>query len=258
MIIDPKIHGLDPMYFDRRRSVEGALKWSGVSGEPRLVVDIGANVGQSLESFLSWWSSAYCISIEPNPEVFHELEVVAKKIGERAQAINIGVGSYTSKLTLQVSKVDSKTASLHKFNKNAETVNVHRGLGGNKNPWELGDEDDKFITVEVISLDNLIDSKLSADANEMLSRTGIDVMKIDTESWELEILRGATSALQKTKVIILEYRFDDIYGQPPPLHELDKSLSDAGFRFWDISHIYKDLKSMRTIWVDLIYARPLA
>ena len=256
MSSEPKIHGLDPMYFDRRRSVEGALKWSGVSGDPRLVVDIGANVGQTLESFLSWWPSAYCISIEPNLEVFHELEVVAKKNGERVQAINIGVGSSTSKLTLQVSKVDSKTASFHKFNKNAETVTVHRGLGGNKNPWELGDEDDKFITVEVISLDNLIDSKLSAEANKMFPQTGIDVMKIDTESWELEILRGASSALQKTKVILLEYRFDDIYGQPPPLHELDKILSDAGFRLWDISHIYKDLKSMRTIWVDLIYARP--
>ena len=55
---------------------------------------------------------------------------------------------------------------------------------------------------------------------------------------------------------IVNWQFDDIYGQPPPLHELDKILSDAGFRLWDISHIYKDLKSMRTIWVDLIYARP--
>ena len=45
MSIEPKIHGLDPMYFDRRRSVEGALKWSGFSSDPRLVVDIGANVG---------------------------------------------------------------------------------------------------------------------------------------------------------------------------------------------------------------------
>ena len=85
---------------------------------------------------------------------------------------------------------------------------------------------------------------------------GVDVLKTDTQGWELEVLQGAGEVLEQTKVVLTEWQFDDIYGQPPPLHELDKILSDAGFRLWDISHIYKDLKSMRTIWVDLIYARP--
>ena len=89
-----------------------------------------------------------------------------------------------------------------------------------------------------------------------MSDIGIDLIKIDTEMWELEVLRGATKALDNTRVLLLEWHFDDVYGQPPPIHELDKILSDAGFRFWDISHIYKDLNTMRTLWVDLIYAKP--
>jgi hypothetical protein len=27
-------------------------------------------------------------------------------------------------------------------------------------------------------------------------------------------------------------------------------------RLWDIAHVYKDLASLRTLWVDLVYARP--
>ena len=48
---EPKIHGLDAMYFDRRRSLGSAMKWSGVVAEPRFIVDVGANIGQTLESF---------------------------------------------------------------------------------------------------------------------------------------------------------------------------------------------------------------
>ena len=81
-------------------------------------------------------------------------------------------------------------------------------------------------------------------------------MKIDTQGWELEVLRGANEILRQSKVVLTEWIFDDVYGQPPPIHELDKILSDAGFRLCDISHIYKDLKTMRTLWVDLIYAKP--
>jgi hypothetical protein len=44
------------MYFDRRRSLEGALSWAGVKSEPRNAVDAGANIGQTLESFNSWQS----------------------------------------------------------------------------------------------------------------------------------------------------------------------------------------------------------
>ena len=253
---DQKIHGLDPMYFDRRRSLESALKWSGVDAEPRFIVDVGANIGQTLEAFLGWWPRAHCVSVEPNPEIFHELEEAAKRIGNRAQAINVGLSSGSGSLVLQVSKVDSKTASFNRFNKKADTLKSHRGLSGFINPWELGDEDNKFISNDVIALDELISSRLNVEAKVVMSDIGIDLIKIDTEMWELEVLRGATKALDNTRVLLLEWHFDDVYGQPPPIHELDKILSDAGFRFWDISHIYKDLNTMRTLWVDLIYAKP--
>jgi len=252
---EPKIHGLDPMYFDRRRSVEGALKWSGVSGDPRLVVDIGANVGQTLESFLSWWPSSRCLSIEPLPEAFTELQVVGKKYRERSELINCGVGSKTGSMMLNGSKAQSTNSSFHKFNKSAETVQVHRGLREAPSIFELSDDDSYQVEVEIKTLDAIM-TESKYESASWFCENGVDVLKTDTQGWELEVLQGAGEVLKQTKVVLTEWQFDDIYGQPPPLHELDKILSDAGFRLWDISHIYKDLKSMRTIWVDLIYARP--
>jgi FkbM family methyltransferase len=252
---EPKIHGLDPMYFDRRRGLESALKWSGVASEPRFVVDVGANIGQTLESFLSWWPTARCLSLEPLPAAFAELQDVVAKYSVRAEAINCGVGSSPGKLTLNGSNKQSTTSSFHKMNKSAETAQAHHGLRSTPSFLELGAEDNYEVEVSVEKLDDILTSSKNKSAT-WFNENRVDVLKIDTQGWELEVLRGATEVLKRTKVVLTEWQFDDIYGQPPPIHELDKILSDAGFRFWDISHIYKDLKTMRTLWVDLIYAKP--
>jgi hypothetical protein len=86
--------------------------------------------------------------------------------------------------------------------------------------------------------------------------SGIDVLKSDTQGWELNVLAGAERTLSKTLVVLVEWQFDDVYGKPAPLWRLDALMSDQGFRLWDIAHIYKDISSLRTLWVDLIYARP--
>ena len=253
---DQKIHGLDPMYFDRRRSLESALKWSGVVAEPRFIVDVGANIGQTLETFLGWWPGAHCLSLEPLHDAFVELQGVVSKYSGRAEAINCGVGSQPGKLTLNASNTQSSTSSFHKLNKSAETAQAHHGLRSTRSFLELCAEDNYEVEVSVEKLDDILISSKNKSAT-WFNENGVDILKIDTQGWELEVLRGATEVLKRTKVVLTEWQFDDIYGQPPPIHELDKILSDAGFRLWDISHIYKDLKTMRTLWVDLIYAKPV-
>jgi len=82
---------------------------------------------------------------------------------------------------------------------------------------------------------------------------GIDILKIDTQSWDLNVLRGGQKILQSIKVVCLECILDDTYGEPVSLHEIDSFMHGKGFRLWDISHIYKDLKNLRALWLDLVY-----
>ena len=256
MTSNEKIRGLDPMYFDRRRSLEGSLKWAGVTSEPRNAVDVGANVGQTLETFTSWWPSLHCLSLEPLPEAFQKLEAMASKIGARAEIMNVGVSDVSGSLTLHSSKSQSTNSSFNKFNKDAETVAAHRGLRDSPSHLELGTEDNYKVDVKVQTLDSIFASNPGSNATKVFTENGLDVLKIDTQGWEIPVLRGSKEVLKRTKVVLTEWQFDDVYGTPPPFHELDKILSDSGFRLWDIAHIYKDLKNLRTLWVDLIYARP--
>jgi FkbM family methyltransferase len=243
------------MYFDRRRSLEGALRWAGVE-EPRIAVDIGANVGQTLETLTTWWPNLRCLSIEPLPEAFQQLQVKAADIGPRAEVLNVGVGEIPGLLTLHSSKSQSTNSSFHRFNKDAGTVKAHRGLRDAPSYLERGCEDEYTVDVKVETLDQILSGDYALQATKLFAENGLDILKIDTQGWEIPVLRGSSEVLKRTKVVLTEWQFDDVYGTPPPLHELDKILSDAGFRLWDIAHIYKDLKNLRTLWVDLIYSRP--
>ena len=244
------------MYFDRRRSLEGALRWAGVKLEPRNAVDVGANIGQTLESFTTWWPNLHCLSLEPLPEAFQKLEALSSKIGANAEIMNVGIGDSSGSLTLHSSKSQSTNSSFNRFNKEAETVEAHRGLRDAPSHLELGGEDNYKIDVKVEILDSILTINSGSYAAKLFAENGLDILKIDTQGWEIPVLRGAKEVLKRTKVVLTEWQFDDVYGTPPPLHELDKILSDAGFRLWDIAHIYKDLKNLRTLWVDLIYAKP--
>lgn len=251
-----KLRGLDPMYFDRRRSLEGALKWAGVKSEPRNAVDVGANIGQTLETFTTWWPSIHCLSLEPLPEAFQKLKDTASKIGTRAEVLNVGVSDVSGSLTLHSSKSQSTNSSFNNFNKDAETVAAHRGLRDAPSHLELGSEDNYSVDVKVQTLDLILTHNPGSNATRVFNENGLDILKIDTQGWEIPVLRGSKEVLKRTKVVLTEWQFDDVYGKPPPFHELDKILSDAGFRLWDFAHIYKDLKNLRTLWVDVIYSKP--
>lgn len=255
---EPKtMRGLDPMYFDRKRSIEGALIWAGSSsGTPRNAVDVGANVGQTLNAFVGWWPGIQVLSLEPLQEAFARLQILASKIGDQSEIANVGVSDKPGSLTLNASKTQSTNSSFKKFNKSAETVKAHRGLRGRPSHLELGDEDDYQTEVLVDTLDNILGPNSSFRSAKLCSKIGLDLLKIDTQGWELHVLNGAKDVLSNTQVVLTEWQFDDLYGTPPPLHELDKNLSEHGFRLWDVSHIYKDLNQMRTLWIDLVYVKP--
>lgn len=251
----PKPRGMDPLYFDRRRSLEGALRWSGISsGTPRVCIDVGANVGQTLESFLTWWPESRCVSYEPHPEAFRELEACSLKFTSRAIVRNLGVSDSDGVLTLNMSRSESTQSSFRSFNRSAETVAAHRGLRNRPSPLELSAQlDEAQVEVSVTSLDkHLNDSSPECDWTDR----EVDVLKSDTQGWELNVLRGAKRTLSKTRVVLVEWQFDDVYGKPLPVWKLDELMSEFGFRLWDIAHLYKDLSSLRTLWADIIYARP--
>lgn len=250
----PMPRGLDPLYFDRRKSLTAAFRWSSQRSEPSLCVDIGANEGQTMRSFLEWWPNSRCISFEPLPDAWRKLDQVASEFPGRAKAFNVGISDGEGTLTLHGSKAQSTNSSFRDVNHESETIAAHRGLRGKPSMFEVRDSDDSYeIAVPVESLDRFLE-RSTEPVYDWVSGE-IDILKSDTQGWDLNVLRGSRETLSRTRVVLVEWIFDDIYGRQIPLHELDKLMDDSGFQLWDVAHIYKELDSLRTLWVDLIYAR---
>ncbi len=252
----PEPRGMDPLYFNRKRSLLGAL--TGRSTDVLRVIDVGANIGNSVDDFLNWFPSCAIVAFEPLPSAFSSLferrrsEWVSREVYLRP----IAVSNDVSLKTLYSSKAQTVNSSFRVPNRTADTIRAHRGLNSNSpSSFELGESDLELIEVPVTTLDHhFSDVRLPEAAwNSPGGGSGIDVLKIDTQSHDFHVLKGAEKLLRRIKCVCLEWIFDDVYGEPVPLHELDSYMQNLGFGLWDISHIYKDIETCRTLWVDLIY-----
>jgi FkbM family methyltransferase len=88
---------------------------------------------------------------------------------------------------------------------------------------------EKTISVETDSLDNVL-------ASHSIER--VDFMKIDTQGYELNILKGARQALGKVSGLEVEVEFSMLYEGQPLFGEIDAYLRNLGFVLFDLRPCY--------------------
>lgn len=69
---------------------------------------------------------------------------------------------------------------------------------------------------------------------EIPSNLPILILKMDVQGFELEVLKGATDTLKRTKIIVLEINNHDGYKNAPTYFEIDDFLRQANFQLYDL------------------------
>ena len=62
-----------------------------------------------------------------------------------------------------------------------------------------------------------------------LNISNIDLINIDTQGYELEVLKGAKNALHQIKYILIEVNKDELYEGCPHVKDLDRFLNKYSF-----------------------------
>jgi FkbM family methyltransferase len=216
----PNRYGIDP-FEDMRRFV--------TSGNP-VLFDVGANVGQTIKSLRQHFKKSIIHSFEPSPSTFETLR--KRTLGLTGLHLtNAGLGAHPEFKTF----VENEKLDMSSF------------LEPGQDCWG------SVKQRPLLQLDTI---------DEYCTREGIeriDLLKSDTQGFELEVLRGASGMFERKRIqlVYLEIIFSAMYQGLPGTDEIFKFLFDRGFRvvsFYDMHYQNGLLGWTDVLFVDSTYS----
>lgn len=188
-----------------------------------VIFDVGAHHGESIERFKGLYGNAQVHSFEADVDNFKTLQERFSAC-EGVTLNNFGVGGASgSKIFHRNRKSD--TSGFNAVNLNSEWAR----LRSRQQNIAVADFIEKSYEVKIGTLDDYI------------AKAGIqyiDILKIDTQGYEDEVLKGAQKALgeQRIGVIETELILSDIYDRALSFMDIEQWLAPHGYRLYAIDH----------------------
>jgi FkbM family methyltransferase len=182
-----------------------------------VIFDVGANVGQSVESFLEIFEAPIITSFEPSSACIRELEskfADCSGVTVRQCALGPEIGA----CELEVYEFSVLNSVLPMDRSRANRFNDRKPIGKE--------------TVPVLTLDRVA---------QEYKTSHIDVLKIDTQGYDLQVLRGGESlwSERRVSVVQIELNFLPMYEGQAAADEVTSFLVTRGFSLVDYYEIYR-------------------
>jgi len=179
------------------------------------IIDIGSHKGETIDFFYKNFNIRQLSAFEPNKKLFESLRDKYKK-RKNIIIYNYGVGAKFETKYLNV-LIDSASSTIN--NINMETDYYKRKAKFflfNKNPT-LFKEKQK---IQIINLSNFF----------LKDQENVDVLKIDTEGFEYNVLRGISkNDFKKINLIYFEHHYDLMIEKKYKFNDIDKLLKKHNF-----------------------------
>ncbi|HEY9637597.1 MAG TPA: FkbM family methyltransferase [Coleofasciculaceae cyanobacterium] len=169
------------------------------------VIDVGAHKGEFALQLYTILPNARFYCFEPLPDIFLELQANLKDLNNFS-IFNLAVGDQQGEITMYRSSF-SPSSSIRKM------ADIHK----NNFPYTSGG---KLENVEINALDK-ITNKLELEDNILL--------KIDVQGYEDKVIQGGSHILERSKVIIIETSFYELYERQALFGDIHKLLAERGF-----------------------------
>lgn len=181
-----------------------------------LVIDVGAHKGETINLFLNNFKIKKIISFEPSSITYEQLNIKIKKLKKNFKKTeiiteNLGLGSETKKMKIKHMK-ETSSSTINDLNTNSLYF---------KRKFKLLN----FFGVDALYKNLVIQVVKLSQYMKKHEINKIDFLKIDTEGYEFEVLKGLEESVHKVNIIMLEHHFDNM---------ISKS-----YKYSDISHFMK-------------------
>ena len=181
------------------------------------IIDIGAHKGETIDFFLNNFKINKIYSFEPNHELYEHL--IKKNYPKNVEILDFGVSNLESVGVLHIMK-DTSSSTFNNINQ--QTKYFKR-----KNKYlSLFDSDKNFIKK---TQETKLVSLASVFINKDIKK--IDILKIDTEGYELNILKGITDKdFKKIKFILFEHHYDLMIEKKYKFSDINELLLKKDFK----------------------------
>ena len=199
-----------------------------------LAIDVGAHHGETIRFLVKNFKFKAIYAFEPNFESYKILKKKIDSIDKNIILINKGIGIRNEKKIL-IESTDSTSATYCDFNRNSTYLKRKKLFFDFKV--------NKKQETQLINLSTFIKK------NKLKK---IDYLKIDTEGYELNVLKGLNKHIKNIRLIHFEHHYDDMYKKKYTFHDIHNHLSKNDFRkiyklkmFFrkSFEYIYENIKS---------------
>lgn len=185
----------------------------------KVILDVGANIGQTAEDFSQQFPEADIYSFEPVKGIFEDLKHNTKHL-DRVRCFNFGLGSQPGAANIYLQEKSVWNSIVTEENSKRNVLTKAKGKV----------EKISIKTVDTFAQENNLEH--------------IDLLKTDTEGYDLEVIKGAEKYLQGNKIsfILSEvgfYRRDSGHTYFIDIHDY---LDTQGYQFVDFYGITPALK----------------
>lgn len=203
-----------------------------IDQEITLVIDVGANRGQFARAVRRGGYLGKIISFEPIPEVY---QILLERCQQDPHHVckQLALGAIEGHMTINILNSDASSSLL------VPNPKVMPSIPSFQNHTS--------VTVPMTTLD-VIQEMMFADSDRVY-------LKIDTQGYELEVIKGGTSALEQIVAIETELSFVELYSGQPLLPELWNYLNNLGYRAIWADRGYVDPTSGYMLQCDAIFSK---
>ena len=183
-----------------------------------ILFDIGAHHGETIKLFSKKFEIEEIHCFEASPINFKILSMELKRINFKSKIYlnNLGIGA-NNKNTFINQTEETSSSSINEFNRNSKYLKKKLKILNIKNYENFYTK----IPIKLIKLDDYIEQKKIEK---------IDILKIDTEGFELNVLKGLKLNCKKVKFIYFEHHYDDMLKKNYTFSMINNYLKKKSFK----------------------------
>ena len=204
------------MFFDffyKRKILLGLKKLLG--NDVKIIFDVGGHNGESILLFNKNFNIFKVYTFEPLKTNFLKLKINTKKIAKKIIYFNCALGDKKENRIIK-EMMETSSSTLNDINEKSiyyKKKKFFLGVKGNK----------KMFVEKKVSIDKAI------NIIKKFKIYKIDLLKIDTEGYELNVVKGFGASIDKVKVIIFEHHYDLMISKNYTYRDINRYLVNKGF-----------------------------